>query len=63
MWQSIAMQEALKEQDPISRLIDIFELLHPIPLSDPQHGFVDVPQLIREAHAANVVRIASQEKP
>lgn len=61
-WQSDEMKDALEGTDPIDRLIDVFELLHPLPLSDSKHGFVDVPQLIREAHAASKARRTKIEK-
>lgn len=51
MWQSDEMKEALAKPDPTVRLINVFKLIHPLPLSDPRHGFVDIPTLIREARA------------
>jgi hypothetical protein len=51
-WQSDAMKKALSETDPIARLISVFEVLHPILLSDPVHGFVDCPTLVLEAKTA-----------
>ena len=51
MWQSDEMKEALQDPNPVKRLINVFELLHPYVLSDPKHGTVDCIELARDAHS------------
>lgn len=60
-WQSEHMEEALEEKDPVTRLISVVELLHPLPLSDPIHGFIDIPLLIRDAHTAHISKGESKQ--
>lgn len=51
-WQSDEIKEALAVTNPVYRLIAVFDLLHPMPLSDSKHGLVDCPALVRDATVA-----------